>query len=72
MRCCISIASPRSPTPGRLPFADESFDAVLSSFVFQLVPDRFAALREARRVLRPGGTIAVLTWLADDDPLRAG
>jgi ubiquinone/menaquinone biosynthesis C-methylase UbiE len=49
-----------------LPFEDGSFDAALSSFVFQLVPRRAAALREARRVLRPGGTLAYVTWLHDD------
>ena len=49
-----------------LPFPDQAADAVVSSFVFQLVPDRFAALREARRVLRPGGLLAVRTWLGDD------
>ena len=31
----------------------------LSSFVFQLVPNRARALREARRVLRPGATLAL-------------
>lgn len=51
---------------GALRLPDESFDAVVSSFVFQLVPDRFAAFREARRVLRPGGTLAVLAWKEDD------
>ena len=49
----------------RLP--ESAFDAVVSSFVFQLVPDRFAALREARRVLRPGGMLAVLAWMAGGD-----
>lgn len=51
---------------GELPFDNGSVDAVVSSFVFQLVPDRRAALLEARRVLRPGGLLAIVTWLADD------
>lgn len=49
-----------------LPFADGEFDAAMSSFVFQLVPNRARALREARRVLRPGGVLAYVTWLADN------
>ena len=49
-----------------LPFTDESFDAAMSSFVLQLVPSRPAALREIRRVLRPGGLFAHVTWLIDD------
>jgi ubiquinone/menaquinone biosynthesis C-methylase UbiE len=49
-----------------LPFDDESFDVAMSSFVFQLVPNRFRALREARRVLRPGGTLAYVSWLAEE------
>ena len=43
-----------------------SFDLALSSFVFQLVPNRARALREARRVLRPGGVLAFVSWLQDD------
>jgi ubiquinone/menaquinone biosynthesis C-methylase UbiE len=49
-----------------LPFADAAFDAALSSFVFQLVPNRARALREARRILRPGGILAYVSWLQDD------
>ena len=50
----------------RLPFRDATFDAAMSSFVYQLVPNRARALREARRVLRPGGRLAYVSWLADD------
>jgi ubiquinone/menaquinone biosynthesis C-methylase UbiE len=48
-----------------LPFEDASFDAALSSFVLQLVPNRARALREIRRVLRPGGTLGYVTWLRE-------
>ena len=46
----------------RMPFADGAFDAAMSSFVLQLVPSRAAALREIRRVLRPGGVAAWVSW----------
>lgn len=46
-----------------LPLPASSVDVVVSSFVLQLVPDRPAALREALRVLRPGGRLAYVTWL---------
>ena len=48
-----------------LPFPDDTFDAVVSSFVLQLVPNRFRALREIHRVLRPGGSLAYVTWVSD-------
>jgi len=40
-----------------IPMAASSTDLVISSFVLQLVPDRPAALHEAYRILRPGGTV---------------
>lgn len=49
-----------------LPFEDETFDLAISAFVLQLVPNRYRALREAHRVLRPGGTMAYVTWLETD------
>lgn len=49
-----------------LPFGEGSFDVALSSFVFQLVPNRARALREARRVIRSRGVLAYVSWLRDD------
>ncbi|TWD17135.1 demethylmenaquinone methyltransferase [Marihabitans asiaticum] len=43
----------------RLPFADESFDAVTMSFGLRNVADRHVALEEFRRVTRPGGRLVV-------------
>ena len=48
-----------------MPFDDGTFDAALSSFVVQLVPNRARVLREARRVLRPGGLLGYVSWLHD-------
>jgi arsenite methyltransferase len=39
----------------RLPFADESFDVVISNGVIDLIPDKDAVFAELFRVLTPGG-----------------
>ena len=45
-----------------LPFADGSFDAVVSQFGLMFFPDRARALREMLRVLAPGSRLAVAVW----------
>src|SRR5436190_18026348 len=45
-----------------LPFIDSSFDVVLCQQGLQFFPDKAVALREMRRVLRPGGRLALSVW----------
>lgn len=46
----------------RLPFADGAFAAAVCAFGIMFVPDKPAALREARRVLGEGGTLLFNVW----------
>ena len=45
-----------------LPFADASFDAVLSTFGVMFTPDQATAASELARVCRPGGRIGLANW----------
>lgn len=64
-----------------LPFEDDSHDAALSTWTLCTIPDAVTALREIRRVLRPGGSLHfvehglapdenVRTWQRRLDPLQ--
>lgn len=46
----------------RLPFTDETFDAVVCVFGIFFVPDMETALRELKRATRASGKIAITTW----------
>src|SRR5262245_23755459 len=48
-----------------LPFADASFDAVLSIYGVMFAPDHRRAAGELARVCRPGGRIALASWTPD-------
>lgn len=65
----------------RLSFDDASFDSALSTWTLCTIPDPVAALRELRRVLRPGGRlffvehgaapdVGVLCWQRRWDPVQ--
>ncbi len=56
----------------RLPFADASFDAVVSAFVLRNLSDMDLGLREMRRVLRPGGVMGFLEFGMPRIPLLGG
>lgn len=51
---------------GELKFPDASFEAAVSSFGFQIFTDPERAAREAHRVVRGGGRIAVSVWSTGD------
>lgn len=55
-----------------LPHPDDSFDAALSTWTLCTIPDAAAALREVRRVLRPGGSLHFVEHgLAPDEDVRS-
>jgi ubiquinone/menaquinone biosynthesis C-methylase UbiE len=54
-----------------LPFNDDTFDTAVSTLVLCGVDDQPRALRELRRVLRPGGKLLFLEHVRSDDPARA-
>lgn len=51
-----------------LPFADDSFDTVVSTLVLCGVDDQRQSLREVRRVLRPGGRFMFIEHVRSDEP----
>lgn len=55
----------------RLDYADDSFDAVVASFVFCSVPDPLQGLREVRRVCKPGGKVLLLEHVLSHRPWLA-
>ena len=64
----VALARERAPAAdvvegdaGRLPYPDATFTAVSMSVMFFFLDDPVAALQECRRVLRPGGRLAVYT-----------
>jgi SAM-dependent methyltransferase len=78
MRCLLIDLSPTmlsmAPRPSvradgaRLPVADASVDAVAALFTLYHYDDPRVPIREARRVLRPGGLFAACSANRDSDP----
>ncbi|MGW4380450.1 class I SAM-dependent methyltransferase [Kitasatospora sp. NPDC004531] len=61
-------AAVRAATLPELPFGDGEFDAVVGNFVLGHVGRVGAAIAELRRVLRPGGRLALTAWAAPAPP----
>ena len=55
-----------------LPFEDDAFDAAVSTLVLCGVDDQPRAVRELRRVLRPGGRLLFIEHVRSADPKLAG
>lgn len=56
-RCSFACADAQA-----LPISDNSVDVAVSGLVLNFIPDPQRALRELRRVVRPGGVISAYVW----------
>jgi SAM-dependent methyltransferase len=65
-RARLPDADIRQGTAEQLPWADAMFDAALAQLVLSFVSDAGQAVREMRRVVRPGGTVGACMWLEGD------
>ena len=61
-RLRLPRADVRVAAAEQLPFADETFDAVLAQLVVNFMDDAHSGVRELRRVARPGGAVAACVW----------
>lgn len=64
----LAQAGARQMDAEQLVFPDAAFDYVLCGFSLPFFPHLQQALAEFRRVLKPGGRLAVTTWADDEDP----
>ncbi|MGH7174304.1 MAG: class I SAM-dependent methyltransferase, partial [Gemmataceae bacterium] len=70
LACSAAVPAPDGAAPleyhqapaEALPFGDDCFDVVLCQQGLQFFPARAAAVREMRRVLRPGGVAGIAVW----------
>jgi ubiquinone/menaquinone biosynthesis C-methylase UbiE len=64
----LSLVEGSIADPEGAGLAPASIDVAVSSFMLHLVPDRAAALTGLRRLLRPGGTLALMVWAPEPTP----
>ncbi len=65
--CGVTNIVPRQGDAQALPYPDHTFDAAYLIAVLGEIPDASVALRELRRVLKPGGRLLVGEVLIDPD-----
>jgi SAM-dependent methyltransferase len=66
-RGLVPAADLRVGAMERLPWDEDSFDVVTGFNAFQFAADMVVALREAKRVVRPGGQVAICNWSRPQD-----
>lgn len=66
--CPIPVTKMRLDAQGRLPFADHTFDTVVTTLALCSIADTAAALAEIRRVLKPSGQFVFFEHGRSDDP----
>ena len=67
----ISNFSPARGNALQMPFRDETFDIVITSYSIHHLPDPVAAVREIARVLKRGGKFGLLDMVVPENPAHA-